>query len=446
MKGIENTVTINFGELIGNNKKFMVPLFQRDYSWEEEQWDDLWQDLVALADENSDHYMGYLVLQSPDKTPSQFRIIDGQQRFTTITIILLAILKAIKNLGENGETPEDNNSRFNSLMGTYIGRLDPVSLSYDNILILNKNDNSYFRDYIVKLGDLRARGLITSQKLLRQCFLWYESRVNALGYSGKDYADFLIKAVDSLYFTVITVNDDMNAFRVFETLNARGVQLSSADLLKNYLFSLVDDGQSEVRLGELEYHWNELAQNVRTEKLPDFIRYFWNTRNKSIRSSELFKAIKKKITDARQVFEFVKEMMDYSDVYMALLNSDDDMWAGDMDIRRDVELLKIFGLKQPLSLLMCAYRKLELSQFKHLLRSIIIVCFRYNVICSKNPNEIEKVFNDMALAIYAGEGLNLSMLRNIYISDSEFENSFALKSLNIARVRDKISMQITPIA
>ena len=438
MKGIENTSTTNFGDLIGNNRKYIVPRFQRDYSWEEQQWDDLWQDIISMMKEKGDHYMGYLVLQSSDSRKNEFRIIDGQQRFTTITLLILALIKAIKKKAEAGINAENNKSRYETLMQTYIGRMDPVSLEYDNILVLNKNDDPYYRDYIVKLGELRSRNLLVSQKLLKKCFEWYEVRVNGLKYSDQEYADFIVKLVSNLFFTVITVNDEMNAFRVFETLNARGVQLSSADLLKNYLFSLVDDDHSPKRLNDLEAKWNELSSNVKTEKLPDFIRYYWNIRNKSIRSIDLFKAIRKKITNATEVFELVNQMLSYSDVYMALKDPNDEMWQNHVEISRNIELLKLFGLKQPYSVLMVAYKKLSLDAFEKLLSAIVITCFRYNVICSKNPNDIEKVFNDIALSIYEGQFKGISQLQKIYITDSEFQNSFAIKSFVLTSRNTKV--------
>ena len=233
-------------------------------------------------------------------------------------------------------------------------------------------------------------------------------------------------------------NDEMNAFRVFETLNARGVQLSSADLLKNYLFSLVDDDHSPKRLNDLEAKWNKLSSNVKTEKLPDFIRYYWNIRNKSIRSTELFKAIRKKITNASEVFELVNQMLSYSDVYMALKDPNDELWQNHVEISRNIELLKLFGLKQPYSVLMVAYKKLSLDAFEKLLSAIVITCFRYNVICSKNPNDIEKVFNDIALSIYEGLYKDISQLQKIYITDSEFQNSFAIKSFVLTSRNTKV--------
>ncbi len=99
MKGIRDTSSITFRQLMGNGLRYEVPKFQRDYSWEEEQWDDLWFDIDALIkNEEYEHYMGYLVLQSSDN--KNFIIIDGQQRITTLSILVLAVLKCLTELAE----------------------------------------------------------------------------------------------------------------------------------------------------------------------------------------------------------------------------------------------------------------------------------------------------------------------------------------------------------
>lgn len=152
MKGIQDTSTNNFGDLVSNNKKYIIPRFQRDYSWTEEQWEDLWEDIEAAINEANEHYMGYLVLQTSNN--KEFLIIDGQQRFTTITLIILAAIKSISKLS-NKEEFEENNKRIETLKEKYIGHIDPVSLEYDNNLILNKNNNAFYKDYIVKLGSLK---------------------------------------------------------------------------------------------------------------------------------------------------------------------------------------------------------------------------------------------------------------------------------------------------
>lgn len=328
MNGIQNTSTNNFSTIIGNNKKFMVPKFQRDYSWALEQWDDLWQDVETMINEKDDHYMGYLVLQTDDD--KNYLIIDGQQRFTTVTILILAAIKCIKDFVERGIDVEDNQQRIDSLVHNYIGKKDSVTLVYDNVLVLNRNNDGYFRDYIVKLGDLRVRNLKNSEKLMKRCFEFFEQKLTGKYSSGKEYARYIQTVVDNLYFTQIVVNDEMNAFRVFETLNTRGVQLSSSDLLKNYLFSLVDNTSTHLsRIDVLEEKWAKLTDNIRTEKLPEFLRYYWNAGHKSIRANALFKTIRKEITTDKDVFVLVDDLYRYSDVYMALTDCNDELWQND---------------------------------------------------------------------------------------------------------------------
>ncbi len=88
-----NTRNDIFRKLLGNGLTYRIPRFQRDYSWGEEEWDDLWQDLLGTLNEDGEpaHYMGYLVLQSKDD--KVFDVIDGQQRLTTLSLIVLGGLR-----------------------------------------------------------------------------------------------------------------------------------------------------------------------------------------------------------------------------------------------------------------------------------------------------------------------------------------------------------------
>ena len=114
MTGIQDSTTNHFGSLIRSGGKYIIPKFQRDYSWEAEQWDDLWQDIENMYSEKSDHYMGYLVLQTSNENKDSI-IIDGQQRFTTITMIILAAIKAIQKFVDKGIDLEENTERIKIL-------------------------------------------------------------------------------------------------------------------------------------------------------------------------------------------------------------------------------------------------------------------------------------------------------------------------------------------
>lgn len=425
MKGIQNTSTNNFSTIVGNNKKFVVPKFQRDYSWNNEQWDDLWQDIEYMISNHEDHYMGYLVMQTTDD--KTFYVIDGQQRFTTITLLILAAIKCIKNITK-GSDEDGNVKRVENFLSTYIGKEDPVSLVYDNILVLNRNNDPYYRDYIVKMENLRVRNLKATEKLMKRCFEFMEQKLKEKYNSGKEYAQFIQYIVDNLYFTEIIVTDELNAFRVFETLNARGVQLSSSDLLKNYLFSLVDTQKSHgSHIDILESKWSQLTNNIKTEKVPEFLRYYWNTSHKSIRANAVFKTIRQEIKSDTMVFRLIDDMLIYSDVYMALTDEHDDLWT-DSETRHYISLLRLFKLKQPFSLLMSAWVNLKDKDFKKLLKTVIVICFRYNIISDKNPNDQETPFNNLAMYISDKKSVNISLLSSIVVKDNEFENAFREKS------------------
>ena len=147
-----------YRKLIGNGLTYKIPHFQRDYSWTDTEWDDLWQDILGTITEDGEpaHYMGYLVLQSDDE--KTFDVIDGQQRLTTLTLIAIGVLKNLQDLINNKENSEQNQKRMDQIRQTYIGYLDPVTLVSRSKLTLNRNNNHYFQTYLLPFGYLPQRG------------------------------------------------------------------------------------------------------------------------------------------------------------------------------------------------------------------------------------------------------------------------------------------------
>lgn len=428
MRGISDTSTETYRQLMGNGLRYEIPKFQRDYSWDYEQWDDLWLDIEALeSGQEVEHYMGYLVLQTSDN--KNFQVIDGQQRLTTLGLIVLAVIKSLKDFVEKGSETKDNEARIESFQNSYIGSVDPVSLVSFNKLKLNYNNDSYYRNYMVSFQELPNRGINSSERLMRNCFLWYYERIKNKHKSGEELALFVDKLVDKLFFTVIKVTDDLNAFKVFETLNARAVQLSAADLLKNYLFYIVDaSSPHQNELLELENFWVKITGKLGSNNLPEFLRIYWNSKNRTVRKNDLFKTIRSTITNKEQVFLLVRELDNYVDIYMAIQNPDDEFWEGNSTIRLHLRELKIFQIKQPFSLLLAAYKELNTNEFIKVLKACSIISFRYNIIGGFNPNEQEKVYNSVALQIREHKHFENTMLRDVYPNDGSFLTEFSLKT------------------
>ncbi len=303
-----------FRKLIGNGLTYRIPRFQRDYSWTDEEWEDLWLDLLGTLQPTGEpaHYMGYLVLQSDDD--KTFEVIDGQQRLTTVSLIVLAVLKNMQRLIDAGNDADANKQRIDQIRQTYVGYLDPVTLVSRPKLTLNRNNNSYYQDYLVPLGHLPQRGFRASEHLLRKAFEWFDRRVAELlkerkGSEGMRLAQLVEDMSDRLFFTVITVTDELNAYKVFETLNARGVRLSATDLLKNYLFSVLDRGnQNEHELRSLEERWEAMVGRLQSENFPDFLRVHWNSRRAFARQSELFKKNPGPVCNREAVVQLLRDM------------------------------------------------------------------------------------------------------------------------------------------
>jgi len=402
-----NTTNSTFRQLLGNGLSYSVPPFQRDYSWSEDEWDDLWQDILGLFEEEGEpsHYMGYLVLQSSDS--KQFDIIDGQQRITTISVMILAALGHLQDLVAGGFDPDNNTKRKEQLQNSYIGYLDPVSLIPRSKLELNRHNNRFYQTYLVPLEKLPQRGLNASEHQLRKAFNWFKERIKGqagtTAESGKKLAAFIDSLVDKLFFTVITVTDELNAFKVFETLNARGVRLSATDLLKNYLFSVISTQQThETELKSLEERWERIVGLLGSESFPEFLRVFWNSRNKLVRKSELFKTIRKRITARDQAFELLRDLDQSAAVYAALRDPQDATWNNDE--KDALEQLLMFNVRQPLAMLMACHSRYfehERVAFTRIIKAIAVVSFRYNVICNLQTHEQERLYNEIAWKVTA---------------------------------------------
>jgi hypothetical protein len=433
-----------YRKLIGNGLTYQIPRFQRDYSWTDVEWEDLWTDILGTVQEGGEpaHYMGYLVLQSQDE--KSFDVIDGQQRLTTLSLIVLAVLKNLDRLIKEGKNPDQNKQRLEQIRSTYIGYLDPVTLVTRSKLTLNRNNDSYFQTYLVPLGHLPVRGFRASEHGLRKAFEWFERRIREYekkrgGDEGVVLASLVETMSDRLFFTVISVTDELNAYKVFETLNARGVRLSSTDLLKNYLFSVLHkQNEHPNEMKALEDRWESMVSRLGSESFPDFLRGHWNSRNTFVRQSDLFKTIRSKVGDRAAVFELLRGMEEDMDTYLALTNPEASHWSG--TLKGYAQLLRMFRVRQPFPLILTAQRELQSDQFTAVLRACVMISFRYNVIGNLPANEQERGYYAAAQKLNQGVSLNSAQvfesLREIYPKDDAFKAMFAEKIIRTTDTRN----------
>lgn len=426
-----NTDTEDLKELLSNGKTYSVPPYQRDYSWKQEQWEDLWEDLAQLRVGSEDHYMGAIVLESIER--KHFRIIDGQQRLATLSVLILACVDYLISLANEGVDADENRERANLLESSYIGSKDPSSLRTIPKLRLNANDDDFFQLNIVQRKPPHggARHLRDSERLLWECFSFFKSKIQeAFGTirEGQEVAEFVGRIVtERLLFISVRVQDQLSAYTVFETLNARGLELTETDLLKNYLLSLVDRSSSQME--PVLRQWVRITERVGIARFPEFLRHHLNSQRPFVRQRHLFRTIKREVTSVQHVFDLLDRMEADAVWYEALNDSHSEHWLDYQGGREHVRVLNLFGVSQYTPLVLSAKDAFKNPQdIVQVLRICAVLSVRFNGVSRRSTHELEAVYNRAALALRGTDHSGLKAVREavlpIYVPDDEFESAF----------------------
>jgi uncharacterized protein with ParB-like and HNH nuclease domain len=201
-----NTITIRD---FFNNKFFEIPKYQRGYAWENQNIDDLFEDINEALSSQSNHYIGTIVLSKDKSDKNNFYIVDGQQRITTVSMIIQAIVNQL----------DDENKAF--FKRIYIKenrryRLEP----------LNK-DKQFFDNIMEGIIDEPQNN---SQRALKNAIQRITLKINPI----KDKLSFL-KAVEDLQIMEFVENTEGDAIRIFQTVNDRGKLLTDIEKVKSLL-------------------------------------------------------------------------------------------------------------------------------------------------------------------------------------------------------------------
>ena len=429
-----DTSTVDLNTLFSNGKRYRVPDFQRDYSWSEEEWEDLWSDIVEIQTGSQPHYMGAIVLQEAD---DGLIVIDGQQRLATLSIIVLAVLAKLQDLASHGDEPKENEERLALLRQQFIGGKHPASLRLYSKLSLNRNDDGFYQQFLIQFRKpLNPRKLRDSEAKLWSAYRYFVDRISghaATSLAGASLAEFLEKVATRLLFIQIKVVDDLSAYTVFETLNARGLELTATDLLKNFLFSKA--ATSETDLAHVRDQWKRITETVRMREFPTFLRHFINSRQSYVRRERLFKILKADIIGREDVFRLLDELESAAYWFAAMDDCNDELWKDYDGCKPIVRVLNLFAVTQYKSLILaCAAAAFPAGEIQRVLRTCLVISLRYNMICQKNPSRLEEAYNVVAVGIREGKLTTAKQVTDglgpIYVSDEEFKNAFETSTIS----------------
>ena len=361
-------------QLLGNDY-FEVPRFQRPYSWETENWEDFWNDIFCA--EEGEYFIGPIVVYRKQNCKA---IVDGQQRITTITIILACIRDAYNKIG-------DGRCKNRALgIQTFIERKNKNN--EDHFVLDAETSFPYMHSTIQSFEPNNiTRKLSEEEKQLEQAVLYFREKLNDVlnGLSLGRYTEAtrsrkkmeeLDKLRDKLLgvrIIYVELDNEDDAYQVFETLNTRGKNLEISDLIKNHLARLWRPNNN--RNDQVALRWKTISENIKSIDIPDvtvdsFIYHYWLLESNSIRRKDIFRTTRTQIKDGRQAKNFIEKLTDHSESYRDVYNPDLRKWNNeDQIIKNSLEIIGKFHVHQSVPLLMVAVYKYAK---KELLRSNLI--------------------------------------------------------------------------
>ena len=429
------THTPSLGALFTNGRVYAVPPYQRDYSWTEAHWEELWEDIVNAHTSDDRHYMGTIVLQVTGE--KSYDVIDGQQRLATLSLLILAAIAELSALSAGGIDGESNKERSALLGERYVRLRDATSLNYQSRLNLNRDNNGFYQSYLAQLKAPPAPArLPESEKLLYGAFCFFRDRLKERFGASPDGAaltTFIDRDVaDRLIFIQVLVEDDLRAYTLFETLNARGLELSVTDLLKNYLFSLCADSETDLRIvGE---HWARIIARCGLKEFPLMLRHYWNSSQPYVREQYLFKTVRNQVKSKEDAFRLLESLEKVSILHSALQDPEDSLWEGDSDTRQSIDELNLFRVTQCNPLIFAAHARFDTAEFKRILKICVTLSFRYTVIGRLNPQPLERAYNQAAISVSSGESAGakqaFAKLKPVYVDDEQFQQGVGTFSVH----------------
>ena len=346
---------------------YRIPRFQRPYSWEKENIEDFWND--TIVNNTDDYFIGSMVVFK--EKSGTFGIVDGQQRLTTITMILAALRNTFQ---------QENLHDLARGIHRLIERADIDNR--DLYVLQTETSYPYLQEYIQKFGppDIQPEiheeeevlkksfGLITT--LVLQIIAPLKPRKELAEDERKEQIKTrLAEARDkilNLKLIFVEVDNEDDAYTIFETLNTRGKDLSASDLVKNYVMRLIRPKNANVDLAKDK--WNIIKDTIEGSPaevdINTFLLHSWLSRYDYVAERDLYRDVKKGITEVNGR-EFLEELFLDSKIYRQMNEPSFRRWSNEEDsIRKSLEAFNIFRVRQPAPMILSILREYDKGELK----------------------------------------------------------------------------------
>ena len=348
--------SITLSTLLGGDHRFEVPDYQRQYSWEKEQLESLWNDIDNIEQEDETHFLGSILLIKRDTGFGErdvYEIVDGQQRLATVSI-LLAVIK--KRLEAEQEIKKSN------AIDKYLNDEDSAGEKRQNIE-LNSLDNEDFAEII------QGNPPSNKESKLWQAAQFFVGKLEKT--SIETVEEIRDKVLDSMPVVLIETYDEDSAFLLFETLNERGMELSNIDLMKNKLLKTADE--HDLDYDTIKQSWENTVSELRysIDKPERFFRHYLMYSPKLAINDSIsrhtvldhFKNVMENTDDYEisSIEAFADDIYEKAELYKNIVNSRITRFSDDANtvINNKISQLNDFGAVQERTIILFLISELE---------------------------------------------------------------------------------------
>jgi hypothetical protein len=429
---------------------FSIPDFQRNYAWGNSQLEQFWADVTAIAEGKfTDHFLGPIVLLNSDQRKP---VIDGQQRLTTLVILAGVIRdRFVIDYKDPQYTVEGTSQVYSNLLNELLFLTDlKTPLMQGNYQIKSILESYVLRhpksDFRKNFGQKNAQMTTVekrSSKNVQNAHTYFKAELkkwveqtSQIRESQLEAMQKLVTAIcEQIQFLAIEVENEDDAFTIFETLNERGLKLSPADLIKSYILRKIIDENSNTNREEIIETWDQIMEALGDYDVTNFLRHYLLTVHpEPIQKKVIFSKIKSEIEPKNSKISPVSPKKKLEDIKFAALNYSQLLVNANSNIENnDIEValtkLNMIGDNHRIFLLKVLEAGFADSDLLLAIKSVEKLMFRW-VICGENAQVLENHLQTAAHKVKKGDELSLrnacQSLINACPGDDEF--SLALKN------------------